>query len=277
MSISDSQRALVPHTYQGSLIDQRAADGYINATAMCKAASKQWGHYYGNGGTKAFLAELERSIGNPMNPVVQSVVTGPNEHRGTWVHPQVAVNLAQWLSPEFAVKVSQWVVDWMTGLHPTDRLWAQFEDRVALVYDNVPLGYFSVFREISDLFASLITNGADFGTKMILDLSVGLCWGKHWRDNALDEEFGPRMLYPHNYPPYFPQSWSNPQDAWCYPEDAIPAFKRWLRDVYVPQKMPKYLRDQVKARKLPAPIANNALAALAAREQARALPRFSPN
>lgn len=268
---------LVPHSYQGSIIQQRPDDGYINATAMCKAAGKLWGHYAENASTKAFLAALQGSIGNPMDPIVRTIAAGPNEERGTWVHPQVAVNLAQWLSPQFAVKVSQWVVDWMTGLRPTDRIWAQFEDRVALVYDNVPLGYFSIFREISDLFAAMITNGADFGTRMILDLSVGGCWGAHWRKMNLDAKFGPRALYPHSYPSYFPQSWSNPQDAWCYPEDAIPTFKRWLREEYVPNKMPKYIRDQVKANKLPAPIANNALAALAAREQGRALPSFSPN
>lgn len=277
MTEAENQLALVPHSYQGSLIQQRTADGYINATAMCKAARKEWANYNQNSTTKAFLHALEGSLGIPRDQIVQAILSGPNEGRGTWVHPQVAVHLAQWLSPEFAVKVSEWVVEWMSGRHPTDRIWAQFEDRVSLVYDNVPVGYFCVFREIGDLFASLITNGAEFGTKMILDLSVGGCWGRHWTSEALEEDFGPRMLFPHHYPSYFPQSWSNPQDAWCYPEDALPSFKRWMRETYVPHKMPKYLRDQVRAKKLPAPIANNALAALAARESARALPRSSPN
>lgn len=273
--MTESNMSLVPHSYQGSIIQQRPDDGYINATAMCKAAGREWASYHRSAG--GFIAALEGSLQIRRDQIIRSIAAGPNEERGTWVHPQVAVNLAQWLSPEFAVKVSQWVVDWMTGLAPTDRLWAQFQDRVSLVYDNVPLNYFAVFQQISDLFASMITNGADFGTKMILDLSVGGCWGRHWTSANLEATFGPRGLYPHSYPSYFPQAWSNPQDAWCYPEDAIPTFKRWLREVYVPIKMPKYLRDQVKANKLPAPIANNALAALAAREQGRALPSFSPN
>lgn len=275
MTIDGKSLALVPHSYQGSLIQLRADDGYINATAMCKAAGREWSAYRRS--ADGFLEALEGSLRIRRDVLVQSIAAGPNEERGTWVHPQVAVNLAQWLSPAFAVKVSQWVVDWMTGLRPNDRVWAQFEDRVTLVYDNVPLGYFAVFQQISDLFASMITNGADFGTRMILDLSVGSCWGRHWTKNQLDEDFGPRALYPHSYPSYFPQSWSNPQDAWCYPEDAIPTFKRWLREEYVPVKMPAYLQDQVRKNKLPAPIANNALAALAAREQGRALPRYSPN
>jgi hypothetical protein len=272
--MTDNQLALVPHTYQGSLISQRAADGYINATAMCKAAGKEWAHYNSNAVTKGFMAALATSLGIPRDHVVQSIMTGANEARGTWVHPQVAVHLAQWLSPEFAVKVSQWVVEWMSGKNPADRIWAQFEDRVSLVYDNVPLGYFCVFREIADLFASMIANGADFGTRMILDISVGLCWGKFWTANNLEQQFGPRAEFPHSYPGYFPQSWSNPQMAKCYPEDAIPTFKRWLRDEYVPHRMPAYLQSQVQQKKLPAAIANNALAALASRDANRAIPRI---
>ena len=32
-----------------------------------------------------------------------------DEQHGTWVHPDVAILLAQWCSPKFAVRVSQWV------------------------------------------------------------------------------------------------------------------------------------------------------------------------
>ncbi len=274
MSI-DNQLELVPHSYQGALIQQRADDGFINATAMCKASSKQWGHYRENAQTRAFLAALAGSLGIPMDLMIQPITTGPNEVRGTWIHPQVAIHLAQWLSPEFAVKVTEWVYEWMTGKHPTDRVWRQFEDRVSLVYDNVPVGYFCVFAQIADLFASMISNGADFGTQMILDISVGLCWSRFWKDQNLAAKYGERATFPHNYPQYFPQAWSNPQEAACYPEDAIGAFKRWLRDEYVPHKMPAYLKGLVAKKKLPAPIANNALAALALREANRALPQPS--
>jgi predicted flap endonuclease-1-like 5' DNA nuclease len=43
------------------------------------------------------------------------VNTGLNEYRGTWIHPDVAVNLAQWCSAKFAVAVSRWVRDWLTA------------------------------------------------------------------------------------------------------------------------------------------------------------------
>lgn len=268
-----NQIELVPHTYQGALIQQRAKDGYINATAMCKAAGKQFHDYTRLASTTDFLGALGGSTGIPVNRLVMTVVTGANEVRGSYVHPQVAIHLAQWLSAEFAVKVSEWIVEWMSGAKPSDRVWQQFEDRVSLVYDNVPEGYFCVFREIADLFASLINNGANPGTRMILDISVGLCWGRHWTSANLGAQFGPRATFSHYYPSYFPQAMSNPQPAKCYPEEALPAFRRWMREVYIPYKMPEYLRSQVQQNKLPSAIANNALAALAARQAARALPR----
>ena len=32
--------SLITHQVQNSIVEQRASDGYINATAMCKAAGK---------------------------------------------------------------------------------------------------------------------------------------------------------------------------------------------------------------------------------------------
>jgi hypothetical protein len=269
---SDTQLILVPHIYQGALIEQRAGDGYINATSMCQAAGRLWGHYRENATTKKFLEALSVDIGIPISTLVQSVKGGNADMQGTYVHPQIALHLAQWLSPEFAVKVTEWLYEWMSGKHPSDRVWQQFEDRVSLVYDNVPLGYFCVFRQIADLFASMIANGADFGTRMILDISVGSCWAAHWKAEKLHEKFGEHAKFPHYYPGYFAQSLSNPQPANCFPEDAIPTFNRWLRDVYVPHKMPAYLKKLVADKKLPPQIANNTLAALAARAAGRAKP-----
>jgi hypothetical protein len=39
---------------------------------------------------------------------------GPNESRGTWVHPKVAINIAQWISPKFSVQVSEWIYQLLT-------------------------------------------------------------------------------------------------------------------------------------------------------------------
>lgn len=59
--------------------------------------------------SKEFITELETLAGIPADLLIQSITTGLNDSRGTWVHPHIAINLAQWVSPMFAVKVSGWV------------------------------------------------------------------------------------------------------------------------------------------------------------------------
>lgn len=271
--LNQQQLALIPHAYEGELVTQRSGDGYVNATAMCKAAGKRWPDYNRLASTQDFLAELAGVVQIPTTGLVQTLAGGIAAQQGTWVHPQVAIHLAQWASPKFAVEVTGWVLDWMTGLDPRDRVWQQYEDRISLVHNNVPVGYWCIFNEISSLFATLITGGATFGTKMILDLSVGGCWGRYWTKHRLSEKYGERATFDHNYPRYFPQAWSNPQRANCYPEDALPAFRRWMREVYMPSQLPAYLQEQVRQGKLVPAIATNAMDALAQNSRARALPQ----
>lgn len=81
----------------------------------------------------------------------------------------------------------------------------------------------------------------------IPDGSVGLCWGKYWSDNQLEKEFGARIKYAHNFPEYFPQALSNPQEVWCYPDEALPLFKKWFKAEYIFSKFPDYLLRKVKS------------------------------
>jgi hypothetical protein len=92
---------------------QRAADGYFNATAMCKKAGKEWKHYWSNATTRAFIGSLSSEVGIPTSELIQQVRGGTPELQGTWVHPLVATHLAQWISPDFAVAVSIRVTAWM--------------------------------------------------------------------------------------------------------------------------------------------------------------------
>jgi hypothetical protein len=78
-------------------------------SVLCKADGKFWSHYQENATTKAFMDELSRSLGMPRDLLSQSITTGQNHERGTWIHPRVAIHLGQWISPDFAVAVSGWV------------------------------------------------------------------------------------------------------------------------------------------------------------------------
>jgi hypothetical protein len=93
----------------------REGDHFVNATELAKAADKRWVDYARLDGTKEFLNELRGSVGIPTDlDLVQSITTGPNDGRGTWVHPQVAIDFARWASPKFAVAISGWVLELVT-------------------------------------------------------------------------------------------------------------------------------------------------------------------
>jgi hypothetical protein len=84
-------------------------DGYINATLLCKAGNKKFNNWYRMERTTQFIDKLSRSALISADLLIDIINTGPNEKRGTWVHPRVAVSIAQWISPDFDVKVSGWV------------------------------------------------------------------------------------------------------------------------------------------------------------------------
>lgn len=129
--------------------------------------------------------------------------------------------------------------------------WQQFHDRVSLAYHTVPDGYFSIFKEVADIIVTMIRSGAKIGKDFIPDISVGLAWAKFWKVENLDIIYGERKRYKHNYPDYFPQALSNPQPAYCYPDDALAEFRKWVREVYLDRQMPKYLESKVREGKLP--------------------------
>ena len=118
---TDASYELVPlELDNGYIIEHREEDGYINITNLCKAGGKEFKHWNSLGKTKAFLKALSTAVGIP-TAVLIHLGTGSKfgttqETTGTWVHPQVAINIAQWISPQFDVKVSAWVLEvMMTG------------------------------------------------------------------------------------------------------------------------------------------------------------------
>lgn len=167
---------LIQHEFNSITVNQRQHDGYINATAACKANGKLFADYQRLDSTQAFLDELSATIGIPVsvmgNPITGNSVTGKSHNgdsenapclvyvrqggtpalQGTWVHPQVAIHLAQWLSPKFAVAVSQWVFDWMTtGRTPSQ---AGVDDALLRMEDRI------VSRVVGELSAKMLPPAA---------------------------------------------------------------------------------------------------------------------
>lgn len=151
----------------------------------------------------------------------------------------------------------------------TSIAWQQFHDRVTLAYHTVPVGYFSIFKELADLFVMLIRKGANLGPSFLPDISVGQNWSKHWVSENLEILYGARIKYEHNYPAYFPQAASNPQHPYCYPDEALGEFRKWVREFYLAKRMPNYLNDKVKQGQIAPTIATAALEAFAPQPQIR--------
>lgn len=154
------------------------------------------------------------------------------------------------------------------GYEPAQKLepvWRNFHDRVSLNFNVVPDGYFSVFKQIADLIVALGQGGLHIHDSFVPDISVGQCWGRHWTSIGGDLLYGPRIHYKHNYPEYYPQAASNPQEPWCYPEMALGEFQRWFRVTYVKGgRLENYLQTKVKDATLPVAFVKQAVAMLAA-------------
>ena len=96
----------------------RQSDGYINATAMCKAGNKFWADYDRLTSTKAYINELCAYMGIPIMNLVKCTVGG--DHSGTWIHYRLAMDLARWISPKFAVQVDKLVIRYLSGQVTTE-------------------------------------------------------------------------------------------------------------------------------------------------------------
>ncbi len=103
----------------GYEITCRQSDGYVNATALCKAGGKLFKNWNANKGSKDFIDELSEVL-QARDPLIKSITTGPNRSRGTWVHPQIAIKIAQDISVRFAVSISLWISS--LGLRISDQM-----------------------------------------------------------------------------------------------------------------------------------------------------------
>jgi len=107
--------------WNGYPIHRRQVDGYVNATAMCRAGGRRWNHYQANERTRAYIHALAADAGIPAtgNPgLICSIQGGRPELQGTWIHPRLAVDLARWISPAFAVWMDGWFLEQFQPAQP---------------------------------------------------------------------------------------------------------------------------------------------------------------
>ena len=223
-----SEMPLIVHETSNQLVQQRANDGYINATAMCKAAGKQFNDYARLKSTKPFVHALRDETGIPVTELIQSLRGGFPELQGTWVHPQIAIHLAQWLSPKFAVMVSKWVFEWLSGKAPSHPRLPEHVRRYLVNRHKIPGTHFSMLDQMTlRLLAPLEQQGYILPAKLMPDIALGRMFSKWLRANGHDPDSFP--MYDHEFLDHRPIV-----KARLYPNEIMTAFNRqleeWLRD-----------------------------------------------
>ena len=100
-----------PLVLNGLMIEVDPDTFMVNATQMCKAAGKLFGHYWQLDSTKKYLQELSSDIGIPISELYKKTNGGRQDLQGTCVHFRLAVHLAHWLSTEVQVQFSKWIAE----------------------------------------------------------------------------------------------------------------------------------------------------------------------
>lgn len=263
---------LIQHEVNSFLIPQRGRDGYINATALCKAAGRQWNEYYSNKTTKAYLEVVSAKTGIPVLELIQPLTQVGV--RSTWVHPKVAIHLGQWLSPEFAYQVSEWVEQWISGHSPNvgnrgARGPGQFPPhirRYLLNQSSIPVGHFTVLQEITFILTGPLESlGYELAEHFLPDGSLGKMFCAHLRnDHGYDT--GRLSKYTHRFED------GRSVEANAYPNELLATFRQYALEVWLPKRAPGYFKER-DPRALPY---LQKLPALAAPKVPPNLPRWQP-
>jgi hypothetical protein len=97
--------------YGEIVTEMRVSDGLINANRMCKSNGRSFSAFKKDGGGGKFLTELADELDmvvmddnteSDKFPLVKW--SGSHTRIETWVHPRVAIRLAQWTGIKFAIK-----------------------------------------------------------------------------------------------------------------------------------------------------------------------------
>lgn len=228
---------LIEHEVEQVQIYQRFSDGYVNATAMCKAAGKEFSDYKKLVTTKAYVNELSSALTIPQDGLIDSIVGGVPQMQGTWVHPQVAIHLAQWLSPKFAVLVSKWVFDWMTGKIQHSSLPYHLRRYIAN-RSEIPYTHFSVLNELIFLIvAPMEVEGYVLPENLVPDISQGRMFCKWLRDEkGIDTDSLP--TYSHRYED------GRVCQAKMYPNELLDDFRKYVSQRWIPDRAHKYFEEK---------------------------------
>ncbi len=97
-------------------------DGYIYATGLCKVSNKRMYNWLRLKETQNLQKQIDEKIATQeplkncdaqtrVSQLSMEVYKGNTSKysQGTWIHPDLGLNLAQWCSPNFSAQVSKWL------------------------------------------------------------------------------------------------------------------------------------------------------------------------
>lgn len=255
---------ILEHNVNGITIGQRQDDGYINGTAMCAAHGKDISDWLKTDETLALVSalarrlEIEPKTGKSGNSVYTRVSAtyptlvivkrgSPENGGGTWLHPKLAIQIAQWCNPEFALQVSDWIVEWMTtGQNPistqpqqppTRPVLSAYTERLEQAMSiQLKPGYWCVLKESSDVLLYVeLKLKLPVDKSDLLDGSIGKLWSSYRADKSWA---GDRYKFSYRYPD---GRWCNP---WAYQRQELGYFREWLQQTYVQIALPVYLKQK---------------------------------
>lgn len=106
----DNTLTVSTFTLNNVTITSRHPDHYVNATQLCQAGNKKFNDWFRLDTTKDLITVLSSDAGIPVSLLVESKRGQTSKfQQGSWVHPDLAIQLSQWISPSFALQVSRWI------------------------------------------------------------------------------------------------------------------------------------------------------------------------
>ena len=82
------------------VIHYRNEDCYINVIDLCNAGEKKFSEWYSLSESKTFIKLLSSQIGIPEYKIIE------RKEQTVFVHPKIAINIAQWKALEFGLKAN---------------------------------------------------------------------------------------------------------------------------------------------------------------------------
>lgn len=127
---------LISRSWNGTPIQRRTTDGYVNATAMCKANGREWSKYRETDRCQDYIDALAQTTDfGGLDPIESRAGNGG----GTWIHPRLAVDLARWISAPFAVWMDGWFLEEVERVSQVREVQPQLPDVLTTVQRSVDL------------------------------------------------------------------------------------------------------------------------------------------